>query len=452
VRADPHSVEQLRSELERLKPTDHLCVPYRDRDEQFAVAAPFIHIGLERRERCVYVEGDVPASALLPAMKSLGFDTDPAVQSGALRTIPYPGPYIEDGYFDPDRMVRWFQQTDDEARRAAFSGFRYIGEMTWALGPYPGVKRLAEYEAKLNPFLQERPIAVLCQYDRGRFPSEVVREIVATHPMVVARGRVCRNPHHVPPDRYLSPEWPENEVDWLLDSMSHLQRTEDALRESEERYRILSRQLLRVQETERRSVALELHDQVGQILAAIRLMLRGRRRAGSLAETVGLVDQAIDKVRSLALALRPPGLDDLGLVAALRAYLERQAERTGLDVHVEVGRLEERLPPEVETAAFRLVQEAVTNVARHSEARRVDVELSVKGDAIEILVRDDGKGFDAPAARRRAAAGASLGLISMEERVALAGGQLLIDSEAGRGTTIRARFPVSPTSGLREPR
>jgi signal transduction histidine kinase len=443
VSGDPHSVEQLRYQLERLQPSDHLCVPYRGRDEQLAVAAPFIHIGLERRERCVYVEGDVPASALLPAMNSLGFDATLAVESGALQTIRYPGPYIEDGYFDPDRMVRWFEQMDADARRAGFSGFRYIGEMTWALGPYPGVDRLAEYEAKLNPFLHERPIAVLCQYDRGRFPSEIVREMVATHPMVVARGRVCRNPHYVPPDRYFSPDWPESEVDWLLDSISHLQRTEDALRDSEERYRILSRQLLRVQEAERRSLAVELHDQLGQILTAIRLTLRGRRRAGRLAEAVGLVDQAIDKVRNLALELRPPSLDDLGLVAALRAYLERHAERTGLDVHVEIGPLEERLPPTVETAAFRLIQEALTNIARHSGAQRVEVELNVREGATELVVRDNGRGFDVRAARRRAEAGASLGLISMEERAALAGGQLEIDSEPGRGTTIRARFPIS---------
>jgi signal transduction histidine kinase len=92
--------------------------------------------------------------------------------------------------------------------------------------------------------------------------------------MVVAHGHVCRNPHYVPPETYLSSDWPESEVDWLLDSISHLQRTEDALRASEERYRTLSRQLLKLQETERRSLALDLHDELGQILAAIRLTLR----------------------------------------------------------------------------------------------------------------------------------------------------------------------------------
>jgi signal transduction histidine kinase len=442
VNADDRSIGRLRSRLERLSPTTHLCVPYRGREEQFALAAPFIRIGLERRERCVYVEGDVPASALLSALESLGFEAGPAVQSGALTTIPYPGPYVDDGRFDPDRMIRWFAESDDAARAAGYSAFRYIGEMTWALGPYPGVERLAEYEAKLNPFLRERPIAVLCHYDRDRFGGDVIREMLAVHPVVVARGDVCRNAHYVPPEEYLSARWPESEIDWILDSISHLQRAEDALRESEQRYRILSQQLLEVQEGERRSLALELHDQLGQILTAIRLALRSRRK-GRIAEALGLVDQAAEQVRNLALTLRPASLDHLGLPAALRAYLKRQSQLAGLDIHLEVGPLEERLPPAVETACFRLVQEALTNVARHSGARRVDVELNAAEDAVEIVVRDDGKGFDVGAARERAEAGASLGILSMEERVALAGGRLEIESEPGRGTTIRARFPAS---------
>src|SRR5689334_4610840 len=250
-------MDELRIQLARLTPTDHLCVPYRGRDEQFAVAAPFISIGLERNEKCLYVEGDVPSSTLLPAMESLGLDAGPAVRSGALQTMAYPGPYIADGRFDPDRMVEWFARKDDESRRAGFSGTRYVGEMTWALGPYPGVDRLAEYEAKLNPFLHDRPMALLCQYDRDRFSSAIICEMIATHPKVVARGWVCHNPYHVPAEMYLSSDWPASEVDWLLDSMNHLERTKGALRESEERYRVLSRHLLEVQESERRSLALE---------------------------------------------------------------------------------------------------------------------------------------------------------------------------------------------------
>ena len=439
------SPEPLRNQLARLDRSVHLCVPYQSLAEHLAVAAPFIAIGLERRERCFYIQGDVAASALLPAVESLGVDTGTALRSGALQPTPYPEPYIQDGRFDPDRMVQWLERKEAEAREAGFSSVRYAGEMTWALGPHPEVDRLVEYEAKLNPFVRQRRMAVLCQYDRGRFPSEIVREMLATHPTVVARGWVCANPNYIPPERYLSPDWPETEIDWMLECMEHIQRTEDALRESAKRHRVLSQKLLEAQETERRSLALELHDQLGQLLTAIRLALRARRREGQLAETIGLVDQAIDEVRSLALALHPPSLEKLGLPEALRAYLDREAERTGLAIHLAVSPMEGRPPAAVETACFRLVQEALTNVVRHSGARRVDVELHAREAALELSIRDDGKGFDVAAARSRAQAGASLGVLGMEERVALAGGQLEIESSPGRGTIIRARFPLSAT-------
>ena len=436
--------EQLRGQLARLDPTLHLCVPYRSLDEHIAVAAPFICIGLERGEQCVYVEGDVSTPVLVPAIRSLGFDAEAVLDSGALRSLQYPEPYIEDGRFDPDRMVEWFGQKDDEARRAGFTGFRYVGEMSWALGPYPGVNRLAEYEAKLNPFLRQRPMAVLCEYDRGRFGSEIIREIIAIHPRVLARGRVCRNPYYVPPEKYLSSDWVASEIDWLLDSINRLDRAEDALGQSEERYRLLAQQLLLAQETERRSLALELHDQLGQLLTGIRIALGGRGGPERLAEATDMVDQAIEEVRSLSLELRPPSLDLLGLPAALRAYLDRQAQRTGLSIRLEVSPMEVRPAPAVETACFRLVQEAVANAARHAGARRVDVELLARDGTLEVTVRDDGKGFDVRAARVRAQAGHSLGMLSMEERAALAGGQLEIDSAPSRGTTLRARFPLSP--------
>ena len=408
------------------------------------MAAPFVCIGLERGEQCVYVEGDVATPALVTAMRSLGYDLEARLRSGALRSLQYPEPYIEDGRFDPDRMVAWFAQKDDEARKAGFTGIRYVGEMSWALGPHPGVNRLAEYEAKLNPFLRQRPVAVLCEYDRGRFPSEIIREIIATHPRVLARGRVCRNPYYVPSEKYLSSDWPSSEIDWLLDSINHLDLTEDALCNSVERYRVLSQELLQAQEAERRSLALELHDQLGQLLTAIRFALHGQPAEDRLADARGLVDRAIEEVRSLALELRPPSLDLLGLPAALRAYLDREAQRTGLNIHLEVSPMEVRPPPEVETASFRLVQEAVTNSARHADARRVDVELRAADGALEVVIRDDGKGFDVPDARARARAGASLGVLSMEERASLVGGELEIESAPGRGTTIRARFPLSP--------
>lgn len=212
------------------------------------------------------------------------------------------------------------------------------------------------------------------------------------------------------------------------------------LQEKREQLRTLSGKLLEAQETERRAVARELHDDFGQVLTAIKLNLMRKER--DEAESIALVDGAIARMRDLAHDLRPPMLDELGLAASLRWYVEREARRAGLEFHFAIAPPELRPPLGVETTCFRVAQEALTNVIRHAHARRVDVDLRVVGGALELAVRDDGRGFDVGAARRRAARGESQGLLGMQERVALVGGVLEIDSVPGRGTAVRARLPI----------
>jgi len=162
-----------------------------------------------------------------------------------------------------------------------------------------------------------------------------------------------------------------------------------------------------------------------------------------LDESVKLVEQAIAQVRSLSLELRPSILDDLGLVAALSWLLDRQAQRAGFAGDVRASMSDDRLPADIETSCFRLAQEALTNVVRHADARNVSVQVEEGEDEIELVVRDDGKGFDVAAARENAVRGKSLGLLSMEERASLAGGSLRIESREGHGATVRAFFPLA---------
>jgi PAS domain S-box-containing protein len=221
-------------------------------------------------------------------------------------------------------------------------------------------------------------------------------------------------------------------------------------RRSEEALRTLSRRLLSAQEEERRRVARELHDEIGQVLTAVKIQLQSLLRAGSQApvrteveEAVRSIDSAIDGVRGLSLELRPSLLDDLGLTAALRWLVERVARETGVDVALAAEPVMPRLPAEVETTCFRVVQEALTNVARHAAAGHVAVELRRRDGALELVVRDDGKGFDLAVARQRAAEGACMGLSGMEERVRLAGGEIAIEAGPLTGTTVRVRFEAA---------
>ncbi|HXA16727.1 MAG TPA: PAS domain S-box protein [Thermoanaerobaculia bacterium] len=203
----------------------------------------------------------------------------------------------------------------------------------------------------------------------------------------------------------------------------------------------LSRKLIEAQEAERRAVARELHDDFGQVLTAIKLNLH--RLEGDRSESIELVDGAIARIRDLAHALRPPLLDELGLEEALQWHVEHEATRAGLAFRLAIAPVGQSLPAAVEMTSFRVAQEALTNVIRHAQAHLVEVELSKANGALQLVVRDDGRGFDVAAARKLAIEGGSQGLLSMQERATLAGGDLEIDSAPGRGTWVRARLPLA---------
>ena len=216
------------------------------------------------------------------------------------------------------------------------------------------------------------------------------------------------------------------------------------------RLQALSAKLIEVQEAERRHIARELHDEVGQALTAIRINLLMLRRGGDAAAVSARIDDALliverllGSVRQLSLDLRPSLLDDLGLAAALRWYVDGQAQRAGLLARVSIDALAHEPAPELAITCFRVAQEAVTNAVRHAAAKRIELELRERGGALELVVRDDGSGFDVAAARARAARGESLGLLGLQERVELAGGHASIESSPA-GTEVRAQFPWPP--------
>ena len=222
-------------------------------------------------------------------------------------------------------------------------------------------------------------------------------------------------------------------------------RVDEQLQRSRRLLRKLAQRLRDAHEEERARLARELHDQIGQALTAIKLHLETLGRTGDaglkgpLGEGIRLVDRALQDVRTLSFELRPAMLDDLGLTAALSSYARRQAEAARLELHLVAPPLGERPPKEVETACFRIAQEAITNVVRHARARRLEIELQSKDHMLELRVRDDGAGF---VAHGLASEAWDLGLVGMEERAVAAGGALDIESHHGRGTTVHAYFPL----------
>lgn len=228
-----------------------------------------------------------------------------------------------------------------------------------------------------------------------------------------------------------------------------IQERTEALVDSNERLRELSHRLMNVQETERRQIAHDLHDEIGQSLTAMKLdlreadsILKSGPTASLLADSLNILDQVIRQVRNLALDLRPSLLDELGLVPALKWYIKRQGERAGWETEYSAHEEDDQLPPEVEITCFRIVQEALTNVARYAEATHVQVTLERRGDRLVLTIEDNGTGFNVEMAKTRARTGFSIGLLGMEERARLVGGELTISSSPKTGTKLTASLPL----------
>jgi signal transduction histidine kinase len=206
--------------------------------------------------------------------------------------------------------------------------------------------------------------------------------------------------------------------------------------------------LMEVQETERRHLARELHDEIGQLLTGLLLLLRpdGDSPADSLRtrfeQARATVNDLLGRVRGLSFDLRPADLDDLGLLPALLALFERYRAQTGVVVNFKHQGMERRFSPEVETGAYRIVQEALTNVARHACVTTVTVRVWVEAEKLNLQIEDRGCGFDPEAVLK---APHSSGLIGMQERSRLLRGRVAIESAPGAGTTITAELPLDDT-------
>ena len=203
------------------------------------------------------------------------------------------------------------------------------------------------------------------------------------------------------------------------------------------------RRVVEAQERERRRLAIELHDETGQSLAAVLMGLRRLEESSDPAAVKATVEElratvvnAVQELRALAVELRPKALDDFGLAAALERLVDTYSRRTGLTVDSHLGGLESRLPEPVESALYRIAQEALTNIAKHAGASAVSVVTRRDGARLTMIVEDNGTGFEA------STPGEGLGLVSMRERAELLGGSLQVESSAGHGTTLVVEVPA----------
>ena len=238
---------------------------------------------------------------------------------------------------------------------------------------------------------------------------------------------------------------------------SHLLEQSDRL---QARLRQLSRQILSAQEDERKNISRELHDVIAQTLTGINVRLAALAKEAAtntkgldrnIAQTQRLVEKSVDIVHRFARELRPAVLDDLGLIPALHSFMKSFTARTGVRTHLTAYAGIEQLDTGRRTVLFRVAQEALTNVARHARASRVEVSIQQLPDGLCMKIADDGKSFQVQRVLQ-ARGSKRLGLLGMRERLEMVGGQFEVASAPGQGTTVTARFPTDQTGGaLMEP-
>jgi signal transduction histidine kinase len=235
----------------------------------------------------------------------------------------------------------------------------------------------------------------------------------------------------------------------LVAEVTRTKKTEKRVRDNAESYRLMSAKILELQDSERRRIARELHDSVGQYLAGLKINLcqleTGVRIDAPklIGETIALTECAIQEVRTISHLLHPPLLEELGFLSAARWYVDEYGKRSQIKVSLRVDEPIERLPRDVEIALFRVLQEALTNVYRHAAARSVHVSIVCRDGHVTLVVADDGTGIPQDVlARFRGGAAPGIGLAGMRERLAEFGGEIRVESSSG-GTVVEAIIPTA---------
>ncbi len=442
--AAPLKQTDVEKRLWALRPGSHICCLFGSEEEHRALVAPYIRHALERYEKLLYLADAHSAEQVLTYLSEDGVQVGPYLKSGQIRILDGGDAWLAGGAFDPEAMIARLAAETRAALAAGYDALRVAGEMSWALTPHPGAGRLVEYESRLNAFLPASRCLALCQYDRRRFAPQVLLEVLETHPLAAVGTELFDNFYHLPPGVLLEADPAQVKLNSWIAHLRERQRAETQIR-------TLTRKLMQTQEDERCMISRELHDRISQDLSTIKISLETlfdhqpaaapeiHARAAKLS---GLVHQTIRTVRDLAYDLRPPGLDEMGIVSAMAAVCEEFSAKTGIRVDYRAVGLEKlKLDVDTQINLYRMVQEGLNNIHRHAGAAEAVVKLTAAHPNILLRIEDNGRGFDLEKRSREIDSEKRMGLRSLQERTELLGGVMIVSSSPGQGTRILIKLP-----------
>jgi signal transduction histidine kinase len=434
----------------------HFCVFYETKEDLLDLFLPFFKAGLEHREFCLCVASEpLITEEAERAMRQAFPEFEHYLAQGQLEITPHTDWYLKEGHFDEERVLQGWMEKLDQALARGFSGVRFAANIVLEESEW---KSFAQYEGKLEETLHDLPIAGLCAYKLNRYTAANLLDVLRHHQFSLARRDGTWEPIEG-----INLKRAHKEVLKLNAELEQrvMERTAE-LTSVNEQLKALSRRLVEAEESERKRLAREIHDDISQSLTALTMQLGSARNVlpksataarSILKETEALTQSTLEHTRLMIAGLRPSILDELGLIPALHRLADELRESTGVIVTLKANRLPGRLPPQIEIALFRTVQEALINIRKHAQASEVIIELTKETDRLILFVQDNGVGIENQEAGSQEsddvvlAGGWKLpaghfGLIGIQERVKLLGGNFQLTSAPNQGTTIRVELPL----------
>ncbi|NMO22197.1 histidine kinase [Pyxidicoccus fallax] len=483
LKAAGETVGGLGQQLHRLGHGDHVCLIYETFEEQMAALVPFFQEGLTRGECCAYIVDERAVDEVAAAMAAQGIDVESARASGALRFLTKRDAYLRSGEFDPEAMIAFLGQTQDAALAEGFTGLRVTGEMTWALGPETGCERLIEYEALINRFFPGSRSLAICQYSRARFPADIIRDTLRTHPVAVVGNEVHENLFYESPEMVLGTESAATRVDWMVSQLQRVRGGERRLVELGEQLANQAAENARLYREAQEAVRLRdeflsvASHELKTPLTPLQLKLQGIQREASRApggqvpagQVVRAVEGAEQQVRKLAglvnelldvarltegrLTLAPEKVDASQLLEEVAGRFAQEAARAECALVVDapagvVGQWDRQRLEQV-------VTNLLTNALKYGAGRPVFLTVRAEGKRAWLRVRDEGIGI-APenlgrifgkferAVPERHYGGLGLGLYIAQQLAHAMGGEIRVESRLGKGSVFTVELPLTP--------
>ncbi|WP_224447524.1 sensor histidine kinase [Haloprofundus salilacus] len=446
---------------------EHIALFYESLDDQLSVTVPFIRQGLEQDERCIYVVDEVSTETVVEAMRDYDIDVEAALESGALEFYTIGETYLRTGSFDPDDMIDFYASFIEETT-AEYTALRVTAETSWILHNDTTISKFMEYESKVNTLFDEEPATALCQYDLNAVPSDVICDIIRTHPHLIYQNTVCHNFYYTPPSEFFEPDQPNREADRMLRTL--VERTNAKVELSEK-----VEELEESNERLKRFAYIASHDlqeplrMISSYLQLLELQY-GDELDEEANEYIGFAVEGSDRMRDMVEGLLEYSRIDMQESSFQRVETDVILENAANDLQLKIEEsgaeiIADSLPAVVgdPNQLEQVFSNLLSNAIKYSgdDTPRVEVTAERVDEGWRFSVADNGIGIDPAYADQIFEVfnrlhsndeyqGTGIGLSLCQKILAHHGGRIWVESDPGEGSTFYFTLPGADTEGQSE--